>query len=1105
MKLPINGSTRIVLTIIASLIFLSCAMDLRASCSPPASGLVGWWQGEGDASDLQGTNNGVFAGPLYAAGEVGQAFNFDGSGNNVRIHASPDTDVGAGSGMTIEAWVFTPDNSVGRPIVEWVPQTVGAFGTHMWVHEAGVGVLYVNLYDTANTSHIIQTAPGLIQVNSYQHIAVTYDKASGIARAFVNGTLALESNLGTFTPQTSPDLVIGLRPNTVPFGPVPFLGKIDEVCLYSRALTPIEVQAIYVAGSGGKCSSNAPVILAQPSNETVLVGGSVTFGVTVRGSQPLYYQWTLEGTNLPGATSSSLGLTNVQLSDAGTYALQVTNSIGSVVSSNAVLTVNLPPPCAVPPANLVAWWPAEGNANDNEGANNGVFTGPLYAAGEVGQAFNFDGSGNNVRVPASPQMDIGASDGMTIEAWIFTTDDTSGHPVVEWVPKTVGAFGTHVWVHEGGSGIIYVNLYDTTGVSHIIQSAAGALLNNVNQHLAVTYDKASGIARLFVNGIKVTESNLGTFTPQTSPDLSIGLRPNTVPFGPTSFQGKIDEVSLYARALTPSEIQSIFNAGVSGKCNQPVPATIFEQPPGQIVTMGQTATLQVHAGGTSPLSYQWNFQGTNIAGATNASLVLTNVQMSQAGDYSVLVTNTYGSMLSSNATLVVNFPPAKIGVINSTGSAGQVVTVPVVLTANGNENAMGFSLNFPPSLLTNVGVSLGTGAAGASLQFNSSQPGQVGVAVALPSGSTFAPGTQEVAEISFATAISAHPTSAPLSFGDQPTKRELSDVQAHSLAANFTGGQITLARSAFEADVAPRSDGDGLLTIVDWVQVGRYVAGLDSPTNSSEFQRADCAPRGTVGDGFLTVSDWVQAGRYAAGLDPLTLAGGPTEAPNGEVVRAHHPLGGNSVRTISVQGPLLFQGQTGNAIVELEAQGDENAVGFSLSFDPAVVSYVSATNGVDAVNAAMQINANQATNGRIGIIIGLPTNVGFSPGTRQILKVNFQAITATSVDSDLAFSDLPVRGEVSDTNANPVAATFIKGTISVNPKPSLGIVQSAQNISLSWPTWATNYALQETLGEPVSAFGNWTNLQVSPVITNGNFGITLPLNGSMQFYRLQHQ
>jgi len=83
-----------------------------------------------------------------------------------------------------------------------------------------------------------------------------------------------------------------------------------------------------------------------------------------------------------------------------------------------------------------------------------------------------------------------------------------------------------------------------------------------------------------------------------------------------------------------------------------MPATIAYPPVDQTVFVGWTATLAVTAWGAPPLSYQWSFNGTNISGATNTSLTLTNVQFSQAGNYAVCVTNAYGSVLSSNAMLL---------------------------------------------------------------------------------------------------------------------------------------------------------------------------------------------------------------------------------------------------------------------------------------------------------------------------------------------------------------------------------------------------------------------------------------------------------------------
>ncbi len=83
------------------------------------------------------------------------------------------------------------------------------------------------------------------------------------------------------------------------------------------------------------------------------------------------------------------------------------------------------------------------------------------------------------------------------------------------------------------------------------------------------------------------------------------------------------------------------------------PPTITQQPGGQTVYQGDTAAFAVTATGTAPLIYQWQSHGVPLAGATNSSLVLSNVALSAGGNYAVSITNTYGSVASTGATLVV--------------------------------------------------------------------------------------------------------------------------------------------------------------------------------------------------------------------------------------------------------------------------------------------------------------------------------------------------------------------------------------------------------------------------------------------------------------------
>src|SRR5215475_2450405 len=322
--------------------------------------------------------------------------------------------------------------------------------------------------------------------------------------------------------------------------------------------------------------------------------------------------------------------------------------------------------------------------------------------------------------------------------------------------------------------------------------------------------------------------------------------------------------------------------GIQILASAPTAPVITMQPASQSVVAGASATFSVTATGTAPLSYQWRLNGTNIAGGTAPSLTLTNIQTGQAGNYSVAVTNLVGFAISSNALLTVSFPPANVQVISTNATANSTVVVPIVLTANGNENALGFSLNFDSALLSYSSVVVGSGASGATLLLNTSQTssGKLGVLLALPTGATFTAGSQEAVEVSFIAAIVTNSSSTTIGFGDIPVKRELSDAPGNTLPATYTDGSVYIASVSFEGDVSPRPGGNQSVTITDWVLLGRYAARLDYPTNSSEFQRADCAPRSTAGNGAITVSDWVQAGRYAAGLDPLTPVGGPdSETP----------------------------------------------------------------------------------------------------------------------------------------------------------------------------------------------------------------------------------
>ena len=91
------------------------------------------------------------------------------------------------------------------------------------------------------------------------------------------------------------------------------------------------------------------------------------------------------------------------------------------------------------------------------------------------------------------------------------------------------------------------------------------------------------------------------------------------------------------------------------------PPFIVSPPAPQSVAVGGSISFSATVTGAAPLAYQWQFGGTNLPGATNATLMLTNVQFAQAGNYSVAVTNLLGSAQSSSAALTVKGPLLTFG------------------------------------------------------------------------------------------------------------------------------------------------------------------------------------------------------------------------------------------------------------------------------------------------------------------------------------------------------------------------------------------------------------------------------------------------------------
>jgi Concanavalin A-like lectin/glucanases superfamily/Immunoglobulin domain/Domain of unknown function (DUF2341) len=465
--------------------------------------------------------------------------------------------------------------------------------------------------------------------------------------------------------------------------------------------TPIETNnagSYFLVASNGNGSATSavvqlvvygpPMILSEPQTDIhVFAGADPVLSINSVGGQPMFFQWTLNGGAIAGATTSTFTITNAQAN--GTYSCTLSNFLGTASIVPVSLTV-LPDPTAPYPAavradNPVAYYrldEASGSiAYDYAGGFNANYTNvnqglPGYNPGPVGSAdptdpmelcAQFGGSPNNSLAGngtttinfATPN---GSNAEFSIEAWFSVVSFQNGGNCL--VGLGYGNGGEQFVLDDGASqsGALRFFVRNASGAAFGANSTYAVNNDARWHHVVAVCDEAGGHLFLYVDGSQIATTaittNSGILSPNPVIPLSIGAREsaNNVPENyDFQFFGVLDDVSIYNKALTAAQVQSHYYA--SG-----VPPLITQLKPSSSITTNQggSITLTTAASGSPPLSYQWSDNnGSPIAGATTTSLTLTNLQQSQAGNYSLAVNNAFGSA-TTNISITVDLGPPVI-------------------------------------------------------------------------------------------------------------------------------------------------------------------------------------------------------------------------------------------------------------------------------------------------------------------------------------------------------------------------------------------------------------------------------------------------------------
>jgi hypothetical protein len=344
----------------------------------------------------------------------------------------------------------------------------------------------------------------------------------------------------------------------------------------------------------------APVIVMDPASTNVFAGQPFSLSVTAAGSTPLSYRWLLDDITVSGATGPVLTVSNAQAASQGFYQVIVTNSVGSSTSAPAMVRV-------FPAAPSILSQPV---SLDTYASSNATFT--VLATGSQPLAYQwfFKGGALAGRTAASLSLtDVQASNA---GEYHVVVSNAMGRATSAVATLTVRPLAPYFTVQPSSASLGAGSDCTLTG-----QANGSQPISYQWQRNGANIPGATSASLLFAS---VTLNDAGNYT----------------------------LVASNAAGMTTSAVAVL---------------TVYREPAliaalrDQVVEIGDTVVLSGEATGTEPLTLAWQFNGSPLA-ETNATLVLTNIQLNQTGFYHVTASNPHGSASSTGRVSVVQQPSA---------------------------------------------------------------------------------------------------------------------------------------------------------------------------------------------------------------------------------------------------------------------------------------------------------------------------------------------------------------------------------------------------------------------------------------------------------------
>ena len=503
-------------------------------------GLVGHWtldDGSGTtAADSSGNgHDGTLLDGTWTNGKISGALDFDGTNDGIDFAAIPELD--APSAFTFAAWIRHDASTQFRSIFD--KRDAGTDGYDLYLTNSSRAFIRVN---TATL-----TGNAIVADGTWHHVAAVYDGSSMVL--YVDGVEDAAAMVSPSAINTTATLRIGHHFSSNDFR---FAGTLDDARAYARALSLTEIQTLYdyqgqPDGRAPERSNGGPMGTLPPGTTNVVLTLDTSENATCRYD-------TVAGTAFSSMTTTFLttGSTshaqdvNVVEGNSYTYYVRCQDGAGNTNEDDFTITFTVDVPLDLT-TGLVGYWKLDEltgtTAADSSGNGYNATTAgsPQWNPAQVNGGLTFDGVDDGAQTGSAPLLD--APTHLTLSAWVNHGATNAFRSIID--KRDAGTDGYDLYLTDTSRAFVRINQETLTG--------ATVLTSGTWHHIAAVWDGST--VTLYVNGVLNASKSVST-TLSTTGALRIGEHFSVNDY---RFDGTLDEVRVYDRALNAAEVQGLVN------------------------------------------------------------------------------------------------------------------------------------------------------------------------------------------------------------------------------------------------------------------------------------------------------------------------------------------------------------------------------------------------------------------------------------------------------------------------------------------------------------------------------------------------------------------